>query len=75
MIVQNTKKQPKPAKGTSVKTSPASKSAAPEIYASHGTIEERAFQMFEDRGSNHGNDLQDWLLAENQLTDPQIPAR
>ncbi len=31
--------------------------------------------MFEDRGSNHGNDLQDWLLAENQLTDPQIPAR
>ena len=58
-----------------VKTSPASKSAAPEIYASHGKIEERAFQMFEDRGSNHGNDLQDWLLAENQLTDPQIPAR
>lgn len=74
MIVKNTQKKPKSGKAVSVKTSPASKSAAPEIYASNGKIKERAFQMFEDRGSAHGSDLDDWLLAENELTDPQIAA-
>jgi hypothetical protein len=37
MIVSKTQKQPK------VKTLPASKSAAPELYASQDSIRERAF--------------------------------
>ena len=49
------------------KTSPASKSAAPELYASQDKIRERAFQIFESRGSTPGHDTQDWLRAEFQI--------
>ena len=49
------------------KTSPASKSAAPEISASQNSIRERAFQIYESRGSVPGFDMQDWLHAEHQV--------
>jgi hypothetical protein len=61
MIVSNIQKQP------NVKTSPASKSAAPEIRASHDHIRERAFNIYQDRGSEPGHDAQDWLRAELQI--------
>jgi hypothetical protein len=61
MIVSKVQKQQK------VKTSPASKSAAPEISASQDRIRERAFQIYESRGSEPGHDTQDWLHAEIQL--------
>jgi len=57
-------KVPKPSKA---KTSPASKSAAPEICVTHNQISERAFQIYESRGSKPGHDTQDWLSAEHQL--------
>jgi hypothetical protein len=28
----------------------------------------RAYQLFEQRGGNHGYDLEDWLRAEHELT-------
>jgi hypothetical protein len=61
MIVSKVQKQSR------VKTSPASKSAAPEISASQDSIRERAFNIYESRGSEPGNDLQDWLHAERQI--------
>ena len=61
MIVSKVKKQPK------VKTSPASKSAAPEISASHDSIRERAFQIYQNRGGKPGHDMQDWFHAEQEL--------
>ena len=61
MIVSKVKKQPK------VKTSPASKSAAPEISASHDSIRERAFQIYQNRGGKPGHDMQDWFHAEHQV--------
>ena len=61
MIVSKVQKQPK------VKTSPASKSAAPELRASQDSIRERAFQIYESRGSKPGHDTQDWLRAELQI--------
>ena len=61
MIVSKVQKQSK------VKTSPASKSAAPEISATNDKIRERAFQLYEGRGRQPGNDTQDWLRAELQI--------
>ncbi|MGD0789419.1 MAG: DUF2934 domain-containing protein [Terracidiphilus sp.] len=49
------------------KTSPLSKPAAPEISASQDSIRQRAFQLYESRGSVPGFDMQDWLHAEHQV--------
>lgn len=35
-------------------------------------IAERAFELFRKRGGRHGNDLDDWLHAEQEL---QVEAR
>ncbi|MDR3771773.1 MAG: DUF2934 domain-containing protein [Terracidiphilus sp.] len=69
MIVSKVQKQAK------AKSSPANKSAAPEISASHDSIRERAFQIYENRGSEPGHDTQDWLRAEIQLAGRPIESR
>jgi hypothetical protein len=61
VTVSKVQKHPK------VKTSPANKSAAPELSATHDRIRERAFQIYEGRGSQPGNDTQDWFRAELQI--------
>jgi hypothetical protein len=61
MIVSKVQKQPK------MKTSPTSKSAAPEISAANDRIRERAFQIYESRGGEPGHDVQDWLHAEHHI--------
>ena len=37
--------------------------------ASHGAdvIARRAFELFLERGGEHGHDLEDWLVAERQV--------
>jgi hypothetical protein len=40
--------------------------AVPQAWA-HSQIQDRAFAIFEKRGSGHGHDLQDWLRAERQV--------
>ena len=73
MIVSKIQKHPK------IKTSPASKSAAPEIFATHdmipGMVTDRAFQIYESRGSEPGHDKQDWLRAEIQIAELEIVSR
>ena len=32
-------------------------------------IARRAYELYEQRGGEHGRDLDDWLLAENRLRD------
>jgi hypothetical protein len=54
-------------KSSKAKTSPASKSAAPQLSASRESIRERAFHIYQSRGSQPGNDVHDWLHAEHQL--------
>ncbi|MGA3071174.1 MAG: DUF2934 domain-containing protein [Terracidiphilus sp.] len=49
------------------KTSPVGKSAAPGVSASQDSIRERAFQIYESRGSVPGFEMQDWLHAEHQV--------
>ena len=69
MIVSKVQKQSK------VKTSPASKSAAPEVGISHDRIRDRAFHIYESRGSEPGNDTLDWLRAETQIAGREIVSR
>jgi len=60
-IVPKVKKQPK------AKALSASKPAVPELPATHDRIRERAFHIYESRGSAPGHDVQDWLRAEHQV--------
>jgi hypothetical protein len=69
MIISKIQKHPK------VKTSPASKSAAPEVCVTHDMIRDRAFHIYESRGSEPGHDTQDWLRAELQIAESQIASR
>jgi hypothetical protein len=46
----------------------AFKSRAPrEVSANHHDIARRAFELYCDRGREHGRDLDDWLQAEHEL--------
>jgi hypothetical protein len=68
MIVSKAQKQPKVNKVVVVlpKASAAKSATVPKVSA-HSQISERAFQIFEKRGSQHGYDVQDWLHAERQI--------
>jgi uncharacterized membrane protein len=76
MIASKVQKQPKLNKvvvvapqdtpGKSAKSAAVAVSA-PRVQTSHHQIRERAFQIFEDRGSRHGHDVQDWFRAERQI--------
>src|SRR5262245_46105652 len=42
--------------------------------ADHAQISQRAYEIFEARGRDHGHDLDDWLQAERELDGTQLPA-
>ncbi|MBX9573436.1 MAG: DUF2934 domain-containing protein [Candidatus Obscuribacterales bacterium] len=60
-VSTNSKKQPIANK---VKTSKNSSSA----LISREKIAERAFRLWQSRGGLHGDDLNDWLTAEQELS-------
>ena len=39
----------------------------------YNLIARRAFEIFESRGHVHGNDREDWFLAESELLTPHSP--
>ena len=69
MIVSNVKKQAKINKVVVVspQASDAKTATLSKVSAAQERIKERAFAIFEKRGSKHGHDLQDWLSAERQV--------
>jgi hypothetical protein len=73
MIVSKVQKQPRVNKVVVVppKASPARSpivaASEPHGSASQRQIRERAFEIFEKRGSKPGNDQQDWFRAERQV--------
>ena len=76
MIVSKVQKQPKlnkvvvvPPQASPAKSAqPAAVAAsAPRIQAAQRQIRERAFEIFEKRGSKPGYDQQDWFHAEHQV--------
>ena len=75
MIVSKIQMQPKPGNAVPTKTSPASNSAAPEIYASHGKIQRYAFPFEESRSTIPGYDVKDWLTVKHRIADDPIPPR
>jgi hypothetical protein len=40
------------------------------IQPTHEDIARRAYQLYEERGGEHGQDLADWFLAERELRQP-----
>ena len=38
----------------------------------HEEIAGRAYQLYLERGSTHGNDIDDWLAAEQELTRERV---
>lgn len=39
-----------------------------ERVPTNNQIERRAYELFLERGSEHGHALEDWVAAENELT-------
>jgi hypothetical protein len=67
MIDSRTQKQPKLNKRAAPKAPAAIETTALGIGASQDKIRERAFELYESRGSKQGHDIQDWLHAEHQI--------
>ena len=67
MIVSRVEKQPKRNKVDVPVTAPAVETTTPKIPASQDAIRERAYHMYQKRGSKDGHDMQDWLRAEHQI--------
>jgi hypothetical protein len=73
MIVSKVQKRPKPNKVVVVPAqaptakSPIVAASEPHGSASQRQIRDRAFEIFEKRGSKPGHDLQDWFHAERQV--------
>jgi len=66
MISPKTQKQPQPNDGVAPKGSPAKVVMMPNA-PSHDTISERAYELYESRGREPGQDEQDWLRAEQDI--------
>ena len=68
MIVSKAQKHSKQDKVIDRQPSAATESTASGIHVSMDDIRVRAFHMYEKRGGKHGDDIQDWLNAERQIT-------
>jgi len=40
---------------------------AEQLEPTHAQIRQRAYELFQERGGEHGGDIADWLEAEQQL--------
>ena len=47
---------------------PRSTAKRPEPAPSYEQIRDRAYFIFLERGATHGNEMEDWLQAERELT-------
>lgn len=68
MINPKTQKQPRPNDAVASKGSPAKVVMMPNA-PSHDTIRERAYELYESRGGEPGQDEQDWLRAEQEIVE------
>jgi hypothetical protein len=68
MIVTKVKTNTKQDKVIASQPSAATETSTSGIHVSMDDIRLRAFHMYEKRGGKHGDDIQDWLKAERQIT-------
>ena len=66
MINPKTQKQPQANDAVASMGSPAQAMMMPNT-PSHDTIRERAYELYESRGREPGQDEQDWLRAEQDI--------
>jgi hypothetical protein len=67
MMVSKARKQANQNKVIASTMSSAMETSVLGTRSSLDAVRERAFQLYEGRGSEHGHDLQDWLAAEFQI--------
>ncbi len=57
----------KPTTVASPKSTPPKVTILPDPVPLHDRIKERAYELYESRGREHGKDAQDWLRAEQEI--------
>jgi hypothetical protein len=67
MFDPKTLKQSKRNLDVTTKSSPAKLSMMPNTVPPQDRIRERAYELYESRGCQPGQDEQDWLRAESEL--------
>jgi DUF2934 family protein len=67
MIDPRTQKQPKPQFGAGPKSSPAKVTMMTDAVPSQERIRARAYELYQSRGGEQGQDLKDWLRAEQEI--------
>jgi len=60
-------KQPQPKNAGVPKLSPGKVAMMPDTVPSQDRIRERAYELYEGRGREPGQDEQDWLHAEREM--------
>lgn len=74
MIISKVQKQPHLGSPLPAKTSPASKSAAPEIYATRNNMQPHPVPFEESRSTISGYDASHWLIGNHPVADdPTVP--
>jgi hypothetical protein len=67
MVDPKANKQPKAPVVVPSKSSPSKLAMMPDAVPSDSKIRERAFELYEIRGREPGQDEQDWLRAEKEV--------
>ncbi len=67
MISPRIQKQPQPNIVVGPKSSPGKAAITPDTVPSQDRIRERAYELYEGRGREPGQDEQDWFRAERDV--------
>lgn len=67
MTRSTSNKRTKPNKVVASSISPSKAPVMPGVGSSQNTIRERAYELYENRGGEPGQDKQDWLHAEQEI--------
>jgi len=67
MIDPKVNKQPQPESAVGPKSSPGRVAMMPNPVPSQDMIRMRAYELYENRGREPGQDEQDWLRAEQEI--------
>jgi hypothetical protein len=67
MIDPKVNKQPQPKSAAGQKSSPRKVAMMPDPVPSQDMIRARAYELYENRGRESGQDEHDWLRAEQEL--------
>ena len=67
MVDPKAPRQSKPNLAAPPKNSPAKLAMMPNTVSSQDRIRERAYELYESRGREPGQDEQDWFRAEREL--------